>query len=343
EVRAQGLWALAPDIEHVLAHRDVRDWYVFEAASWALAEQRMPADKRRERWLEPLPAVVLADRLRGLPLFASVSVDELFRIAAASKQIRHDPGATLIAEGAAPATIHLLLDGTVIATSATQAPQTIGPPAALGFAEALEGAVSSRSLRTSGTAVTLALTTDQLRTMLADNTELVRGLFAEMSTRAEAPGCSPIRATGAATDLARLATDGIVPVEKILALQSIPHFSRASAEEMQQLAAITHTVPMRAGSALFSASSPAATWLVLSGEVRLEGEGPTIAARGGDIIGSFCALSGREVGLTATVVEDGIALRIDRDELFELLGERPDLLRQVFAGMMNLPRPAAAV
>ena len=92
------MWALADDIEHVLAHRDVRDWYVFEAASWALAEQRMPAERRRELWLEPLPAAELAGRLRRLPLFASVSVDELFRIAGAARQVRHEPG-TRPAEG----------------------------------------------------------------------------------------------------------------------------------------------------------------------------------------------------------------------------------------------------
>ena len=72
-VRQQQMWALADDIEHVLAHRDVRDWYVFEAASWALAEQRMPAERRRELWLEPLPAAEIAGRLRALPLFASVT------------------------------------------------------------------------------------------------------------------------------------------------------------------------------------------------------------------------------------------------------------------------------
>lgn len=342
EVRAQRRWALAPDIEHVLAHRDVRDWYVFEAASWALAEQRMPAERRRELWLEPLPAAVLAERLRGLPLFASVSVDELFRIAAASKQIRHEPGATLIAEAATPHTIHLLLDGAVTASGPQGVLDTLEAPAALGFAEALEGSVSARSVRTAGTAVTLALTTDQLRTMLADNTELVRGLFAEMSNRAESPGCGPVRATGAAADLARLAEDGIVPVEKVLALQLVPYFSRLSAEETQQLAAITHTVSMIAGSTLFSASSPPATWLVLSGEVQMEEPGGApLTARGGDVIGSFCALSGREVGQAATVVAGGIAMRIGRDELFELLGERPDLLRQMFAGMMTLSRRGA--
>ena len=37
------MWSLADDLEHALAHRDPRDWYVFEAASWALAAQRMLA------------------------------------------------------------------------------------------------------------------------------------------------------------------------------------------------------------------------------------------------------------------------------------------------------------
>ena len=65
--RQHQIWALADDIEHVLAHRDVHDWYVFEAASWALAEKRMPADRRRELWREPLPAAELAGRLRHAP------------------------------------------------------------------------------------------------------------------------------------------------------------------------------------------------------------------------------------------------------------------------------------
>ena len=101
--RQQKIWSLADDIEHVLAHRDVRDWYVFEAASWALAEHRMPAERRRELWLEPLPAAELAGRLRHLPLFASVTVDELFRVAGASRQVRHEPGTVLLQEGSVPA------------------------------------------------------------------------------------------------------------------------------------------------------------------------------------------------------------------------------------------------
>src|SRR6185503_6053911 len=97
--REHQVWALADDVEHVLAHRDPRDWYVFEAASWALAERRMPAQRRRELWREPLPAAEMAARLRTLPLFASITVDELFRISGASRQVRHEPGTVLLQEG----------------------------------------------------------------------------------------------------------------------------------------------------------------------------------------------------------------------------------------------------
>jgi AAA family ATP:ADP antiporter len=336
-VRQQRLWSLAADVEHVLAHRDVRDWYVFESASWTLAEQRMPAERRRELWLEPLPAAVLADRLRGLPLFASVSVDELFRIAAAMKQVRHDPGTVLMTEGATPETIHLLLDGEVIATGAQAPPETIAAPSSLAFAEALEGAPVRRTIKTTGVAVTLAMTTDELRTLLADNTELVRGLFAEMAERAAAPGGSPVESTGAARDLQILADAGVTAVDKILALQRVPCFSKLPPEEMQQLAVIARTVQMAAGSQLFAASSPPATWLVLSGEVQLEPpEGPGLRAAAGDVIGSFCAVSGHEVGMNATVKRDGFVLRLDRDDLYEMMAERPEFLRRMFAALSRV-------
>ena len=98
---------------------------------------------------------------------------------------------------------------------------------------------------------------------------------------------------------------------------------------------------MKTGAQLFAASSPPATWLVLSGEVQLQQpEGATLTAKAGDVIGSFAALSGHEVGLNATVTQDGFALCIGRDDLFELMAERPELLRQMFAGISRLSETA---
>ena len=72
---------------------------MFEAASWALAARRMTADARASRWLEPLPAVEVADRLRRLPLFRFTSIDELFLVASSGRQVRHEPGSVIYEGG----------------------------------------------------------------------------------------------------------------------------------------------------------------------------------------------------------------------------------------------------
>jgi AAA family ATP:ADP antiporter len=343
-VREHRLWNLAGDIEHVLAHRDPHDWFVFEAASWALAEQRMPAERRRELWLEPLPAAEMAGRLRTLPLFAAISVDELFRLSGAARQVRHQPGTLLLQEGSVPDTIHVLLDGRVVASGQDAAPFTIDAPATLGFVQALQGVAMRRSIRTVEATVTLALTVDELRTLLADNTDLVRGLFSTLADRVDAGTVQNVQSTGAAPELERMAAGGVQPIEKILALQRVPVIARIAADEMGALAGIAHTVTMTGGTALFAQSAPAALWLILSGEVSLDdpNEGGQVVARSGDVIGSLCMLSGQPLGKSADVLRGGVALRIDRDELFDLLGERAELLRQLFEGMFRVGAGAVA-
>ncbi|HEX2455466.1 MAG TPA: Npt1/Npt2 family nucleotide transporter [Vicinamibacterales bacterium] len=342
--RQQKIWNLADDIEHVLEHRDVRDWYVFEAASWALAEQRMPAERRRELWLEPLPAAELAGRLRTLPLFASVSVDEIFRIAGASRQTRHELGTVLLTEGEVPATTHLLLDGRVTASSRTGGPRSIDPPAALGFDEALQGLPMRETVKTNDLAVTLALSADELRTLLSDNTDLVSGLFATLAdgnTRAAALVIS----TGAAAQLTQLAGRGLTPVEKVLALQQVPIFSRVAADEMLALAPVVRTVEMKTGVRLFEASAAPAMWLILSGELSIEGthDGGVSTVRAGDVVGMWQLLAGQPPGANADVVQPGIALRLDASDLFDRLEDRPALLQQMFTAVFSSGAPVRAV
>jgi AAA family ATP:ADP antiporter len=338
-VRQQKLWTLGDDIEHVLAHRDVRDWYVFEAASWALAERRMPAERRRELWLEPLPAAELAGRLRHLPLFARVSVDELFRLAGTARQVRHEPGSMLLTEGTVPETVHLLLDGTVTASSRDGAPRSVDAPVALGFDEALAGTALRETVRTAEVAVTLVLTADELRTLLSNNTDLAAGLFATVADRIDEQRAA-VHSTGA--DLEQLALRGLAPIEKVLALQRLPLLSNVSADEMRHLAGVAQTVTLTAPSTLFPESAAPAIWLILSGEVSLESSAgaAAVTARSGDAIGSLHTMAGRPLGRSADVTRGGIALRIDREDLFALLGERPELLRQIFAGMFRMESKA---
>lgn len=342
-VRQNQMWSLGDDIEHVLAHRDVHDWYVFEAASWALAERRMSAERRRELWLEPLPAAEMVGELRTLPLFASVSVDELFRMASSARQVRHQPGTVLLQEGLVPDTIHVLLDGQVLESGTIARPGPMAAPAALGFAQALQGIAMRKTVRTVDKAVTLALTVEEFSTLLADNTDLVRGLFATLAERVDPVTCSNLQSIGVTTELRQLAADGLLPVEKILALQRLPVFARIAPDEMTALAGISHTVVMNAGSSLFTESAPVGLWVILSGEVSLEDAGGgQAAAHAGDVIGSLSMLSGKPLSKRAEITRSGVAIRLDRDELFELLGERPELLRQLFEGMFKIGAEAAA-
>ncbi|MGH7337014.1 MAG: HEAT repeat domain-containing protein, partial [Myxococcota bacterium] len=134
-VAERGIWKLADDVEHALAHRDVRDWYVFEAASWALAARRMAPGERRQRWLEPLPGVELAERLKRIPLFDYVSVDELFRVAGTGRQMRHEPGRVIFEDGLPPDTLQFLIDG----EAAIEAGANPAPRAPAGSTGATEG------------------------------------------------------------------------------------------------------------------------------------------------------------------------------------------------------------
>ena len=327
------MWSLADDIEHVLAHRHARDWYVFESASWTLAGRTLAAQRRRRQWTEPLPAVALVDQMRKLPLFASVGIDELFRIIGTGHQARHDKGTTLMREeGSVPSNLHLLLDGVVVATGRESGAREINPPAALDFEEALGGGLMSETVKTTERVVSIALSAEQLQTLLADNTDLVQGLFRTLAERRKVkPGF--IKAEG--PDESEPPTGALAPIQKVLALQKIPLFSQVSGTEMLYLAAIARQITLDQRAVLADEAGPLGLGVIISGGLALTMQDrPEPAAHAGpsDSVGVYETLAGvdssTEVGkLQLVVTEPRSVLQIQRDELFDLLGQRPNLLQ----------------
>ncbi|MGH3118433.1 MAG: cyclic nucleotide-binding domain-containing protein, partial [Gaiellales bacterium] len=340
-IEERKIWTLADDVEHVLAHRDSRDWYVFEAASWTLAAHRMPASRRRALWREPLPAVQLAGRLRHIPLFGSVSIDELFRIAGTGRQIRYETGQTLFQEGVIPAQIHFLLDGAVSVQREGSECGRIEPPAALGIEPVLQGSAMRETIRTLEPTACLALSTDEVRTLVSDNTELVQGLFRTLATRALPPAARLVvkGGPGAAAAVASFVAEGLKPIGKVLVLEQIHVFGSVSAGEMLHLASIARPVALREGATLVSEAEAPAIVAILEGRVSLEsrGGGSPAIAEAGDAIGVLETLSGVGLECKAVVVHGGRALKIEREDLFDLLGQRPVLLQQLFAGLLGMP------
>ena len=142
-----------------------------------------------------------------------------------------------------PSSIHILLDGRVTTAGRDSAASTVDAPAALGLRRSDGGPADARNGRTAGSAVTLVLTVEELRTLLADNTDLVSGLFATLAERSEGPDRA-VHSTGAVSELGQLANGGLTAIDRVFALKYVPLFQRVSADEMQQLAMVAAPVKM---------------------------------------------------------------------------------------------------
>lgn len=328
-VEQQQRWSLADDLEYVLEHRDARDWYVFEAASWALAGRRLEHARRRALWLEPLPAIELANRLRTLPLFAYVPVNDLVRVGAAGRQVRYEPGRTIVAGDAGSRTLLFLLDGGVTVDGPGGAAHVEGP-AALGVDEALRGGVFRPSIRASEICATLDLPHEAFLAQLAESTPLVLGLFRSVLPDLDVDDTPVLRSTGAPPRTAPDAT-----IESVLVLETVDLFAGAATSDLLHLAARARTRPVEAGASLVTEAEPPALVVLLSAQATVErpdGSSP-IGLIPGDVIGAYAALTGRPSTWRAYASSSGTVLRIESADLLQGLGERVELLQRVFAAV----------
>jgi CRP-like cAMP-binding protein len=330
------MWSLADDLEHVLAHRDARDWTVFEAASWALAAARMPAERRRLLWQEPLPTVVLVDTLRRLALFDFTYVDELFRIPGLGGQVRHEAGRTLYARGSAPATLQFVLDGRVEVTTPGGPPDTRSAPAPLAFEEILEGHPMRGTVRALEPTICLSIPTEAFLSLMAENVELAEGIMrwlieshAALSARALLPG-------DLGPEVQRKVAAGLQAVDRVLLLQSSPLLKAATGAQLLRLAASARDVAFKAGADPLVNMVEPSMLVVLTGTLGVTtADGRTQNADAGDVIGMFQTLSGKPLGAAVAASSDGTALRFTRTDLFDVLADETALLQSVFAGLLR--------
>ncbi|HUQ89050.1 MAG TPA: MFS transporter [Vicinamibacterales bacterium] len=331
-VEERGIWSLADDLEHVLAHRDVRDQHVFEAASWALAANRVQAERRKELWQEPLPAVELADRLRNVPLFDFTHVDELFRLARLGRQVRYEKGRPVYERGEAVNSIQFLLDGHVT-IAAPNLHQAMAAPAALGFEELLEGSPMSSTITATARSITLSLTADEFLALLSENVELAEGIFRMLiathnlgAGHTLIPGNLPAELKAAAH---------LRAIDRVLLLQSTALLARATAAQLWRLSAIAREFTVAANAEALPKGSEAAILIVLSGTLKVDSAAGSAIADTGDVIGMYETLAGSALGAAVTAITESRLLRIDRGGLFELLADHTDLLQGIFSMLLR--------
>jgi AAA family ATP:ADP antiporter len=335
-IEEKGLWSLSDDLEHVLSHRDARDWHVFEAASWAMAASRMPAERRRQLWKEPLPTVVLVDILRRLPLFDFTSVDELFRIAGLGAQVRHEGGRLLYSRGATPDTLQFVLDGHVEVVPESGPPDTRSAPSPLAFEEILEGHRMRSSVRALEPTICLSIGTEAFLSLLAENVELAEGMMRWLiESRAEL-GTHVLLRGELSPEVQRKTAAGLQAIDRVLLLQGSPLLRAASGTQLLRLAAIARPVTLKTGVDPFANLIEPSLLVVLTGAITVtRPDGTTQTADAGDTIGMYQALSGKPLGATLSPDGEGTALRFTRTDLFDVLADETALIQSVFAGLLK--------
>ena len=342
-VEQRQMWTLADDLEHALAHRDPRDWFVFEAASWALAARRMPAERRRSLWLEPLPAVELAHRLRTVPIFAFASVDELFRVAMLGRQVRHEPGRVLYEAGRHVESIQFILDGRLAGTRPGGETKEVTAPGVVGFEAVIEGSPAQKTMKALEMTIALSLTTEEFLSLLSENVEIAQGIFRLMVERRGGAGWQTVlHGTIPPSLKPKIEVGDLQPLDTILLLQSSALLGRASAAQLVGLSAIARPVTLTAGADPLSGADPAVL-VMLSGEVRIERDGAPVESAGpGDIVGIYETLGGVPLAVKGEVVAAGQGLRFMRPDVLDVLADDIGLLRGIFSALLHITEAGGA-
>src|SRR3990172_1475540 len=286
--------------------------------------------------LPPVPAISLVHRLKEIPLFRFTSMDELFRIATISRQVRYASDVRVQERGAPADYIQVLVQGRFrLDDGREKGSEILVPPAMLGFQEVLKGTALQSSAVSETESIALVMPAEEFRTLLAANIELAQGLFRMLlGATGNGGGTAPAARTSSVRYEHRAAP--LKTVEKVMYLQTVPILSHATAEELYEVAAIAREIGLVETETLFSAGAPASIVLLLTGAIELSSSaGASQRVESGACIGVRETPAGGGFLDTARVVASGRALQIDREPLFDLLADRMDLLQGVFSAVFH--------
>jgi hypothetical protein len=195
------------------------------------------------------------------------------------------------------------------------------------------------TIRAVDRAICLVLARNELLTMLSDNIALAQGLFRMLLDTPKAQRWRTIYVPpkdGAPVPRSR----PLSALDKVLLLRQNALLARASVSQLFPVAGVTREVSLAAGDILFTPSDEPILYHLIEGEIRLDAEGrDPIVAGPGSAIGVAEILAGVPVGRRATVTRAGHALRLDHEELFEVLADHIDLLQSLFSGLLTANQP----
>ncbi len=123
----------------------------------------------------------------------------------------------------------------------------------------------------------------------------------------------------------------LTTVEKVLFLKSIDLFARIPGEDLAQISVITEEVTYEDGESIFEEGQLGdALFLVVSGEVRVHRGTREFARLGvGECFGEMAILDSAPRSATVSALDDVDCLKIEREDFYDILGEKPEIAQGV--------------
>jgi CRP-like cAMP-binding protein len=120
-------------------------------------------------------------------------------------------------------------------------------------------------------------------------------------------------------------------LEKTIILKSAVLFSAIAAETLSRVAQMAEEVSFGAGSPVYREGEPgSALYVVASGAVRIMAGARELAVlRRGDPFGEIAVLNRDVYRASVTAIEDSVLLRIDQEDMFELMQSNTEILQGI--------------
>lgn len=123
----------------------------------------------------------------------------------------------------------------------------------------------------------------------------------------------------------------LLTIEKVLLLKGVPMFASTAESSLAGIAAMLHEVELPAGGVLMQQGEMGSTmYIVVEGQVSIEIAGKQVdTVTEGDVVGELAVLDPQPRSATVRAMVDCRLLLLEREPLFELMSERPDVTQGV--------------
>jgi CRP-like cAMP-binding protein len=248
-------------------------------------------------------------------------------------------GEVLYSRGEAASRIYYIMRGDIELSLEGAEPWTMKAPSVVGILDVLQDRPRERTARALTDVKALVLSGDDYFDVLEDNFEFARAALCGVASNLHmmSLGLAP---TGGFPDPAGpiLAPPDrpLSLVERTLTLYDAPAFRAASVQGVSRLAGLAEEVRYAEGDAISRFGEPCASLVVVAcGLVQIRREDPRLEARfgAGSIVGGYASIGRDAHQYDSTALAPTVALRVRKDDFFDLLEDHSEVTRSVLAFM----------